>query len=334
MGARIGFALLAYNEPAQLHRLVLRLNTLYNDPPIAIHHDFGKCSIEAHTFPDNVRFVRPHISTRWSSISCFLGLREALRLLYNGPTAPDWFVFLSGSDYPTAPASQVLHQLEGEGCDAYLDHRIITWPPTPDSEATPDAPAFRGSDYVSLAHDRYRSLRFWFPAYSLRRRTPVKLHLAYLRVPSITRWFHPFSAAYPCYAGEWWFSGNASCAEALVADTPTTRKLINHLKHCFIPEECVIQTIVCNAGLKVSRRNHRFIEWQHEQIHPRNLDVDDVPRILASGAHFARKFAWPSGKPALDAIDTALDADPMCKEETEADKALNADTADRKKPSD
>ena len=307
MGAKIGFVLLTHREPAQILRLVMRLNALYSNPPIAIHHDFSKCPLEGHAFPDNVRFVRPHIKTRWSKVSLFVAMREALRLLYSGPGAPDWFVYLSGSDYPTALPSTVLAQLESEGFDAYLDHRLITWPPAPGPQTTPGGTGHRSIEYLTFAHDNYMALRFWLPGYSLRRRMMVKLHLAWVRNPSITRWFHPFSESFPCYAGECWFSGNSRCAHALLEDSQKMRKLLKHLKRRFLGDECVEQTILCNTGLKVSRRNHRYIEWQRGQSHPKALGIDDVPSILASGAHFARKFAWPASKPALDAIDETLD---------------------------
>jgi hypothetical protein len=42
--------------------------------------------------------------------------------------------------------------------------------------------------------------------------------------------------------------------------------------------------------------------------HPKTLGVEDIPRILASGAHFARKFNLENGAEVFDAIDAAVDS--------------------------
>ena len=45
---RIGFVILSHNNPQQLRRLVLCLQQAYDNPPIAIHHDFGQSSLRQH----------------------------------------------------------------------------------------------------------------------------------------------------------------------------------------------------------------------------------------------------------------------------------------------
>jgi hypothetical protein len=52
----------------------------------------------------------------------------------------------------------------------------------------------------------------------------------------------------------------------------------------------------------------RFIDWSLGGHHPKTLGMEDVPRILESGAHFARKFDMAQDPDVLDAIDAAVDA--------------------------
>ena len=93
---RIGFVILSHRDPAQLLRLVVTLNRLYDDPPIACHHDREQSPIDPGIFPGNVRFVEPSVRTGWAKWSVVRGFLAALRLLYDH-AAPDWFVLLSAT---------------------------------------------------------------------------------------------------------------------------------------------------------------------------------------------------------------------------------------------
>src|ERR1017187_4885611 len=120
MGPAIGFVLVSHDKPAQLLRLVRRLMKLYGNPPIVCHHDFTLCSLDGFAFPKEVMFVRPHIETKWGDFSFCLAFFAALRVLYQREDSPDWFVFMSGTDYPLWPAEAVLDELALGGFDASL----------------------------------------------------------------------------------------------------------------------------------------------------------------------------------------------------------------------
>jgi len=120
MSVKIGFAILSYNEPEQLLRLVKTLNAMFGDPPIVCHHDFSKCSLDETPFPSNVRFVHPHVVTERGLISVPLALLKAFRLLREHDQ-PDWYVPLSGCDYPVRPADEIIAQFSKTEFHAYCD---------------------------------------------------------------------------------------------------------------------------------------------------------------------------------------------------------------------
>ena len=78
MSVKIGFAILSYNEPEQLLRLVKTLNAMFGDPPIVCHHDFSKCSLDEALFPSNVRFVHPHMVTDTGPYQRAIGFVEGI----------------------------------------------------------------------------------------------------------------------------------------------------------------------------------------------------------------------------------------------------------------
>ena len=78
-----------------------------------------------------------------------------------------------------------------------------------------------------------------------------------------------------------------------------------HLEERWCSDETFFQTVICNLpGLRLSQGNRRYIDWSEGQAHPKMLGLADMPAIMASGAHFARKFA--PGDAALDELDRML----------------------------
>ncbi len=309
MSTTIGFVVVSHDKPAQLLRLIRRLMKLYGNPPIVCHHDFSKCSLEGFDFPKEVTFVRPHIETKWGGISVCLAFVAALHAMYQRADSPDWFVFLSGADYPVRPAQTVLDQLSLGGFDAYLDHRLVEYPWTPDPSVKYAPYAFDSAAWVPLAYDRYVALRFWLPWYSWARRKPVKIIVGNLRSQVLIRLFTPFSETLKCYGGSGWFTCNRKAAERLLAQNLENRSLLAHYSRKFAADESLSQTILCNQpDLKISKNDMRYIDGSLGGPHQKTLGMEDVPGILASGAHFARKFDLAKGAEVFDAIDAAVDA--------------------------
>jgi hypothetical protein len=121
---QIGFAILSYDQPEQLLRLVKTLNKMFDSPPIGCHHNFNQCLLDEEIFPANVDFIRPHINTRWGHISTPLAALKIFSLLAK-KYQPDWFILLSGSDYPVRKAEEIIEDLSRTDFDAFLDSRNI-----------------------------------------------------------------------------------------------------------------------------------------------------------------------------------------------------------------
>ena len=94
-----------------------------------------------------------------------------------------------------------------------------------------------------------------------------------------------------------------------MAQNAENHALFLHYSKRFIPYESFSQTILCNQpDLKISKDSLRYIDWSQGGHHPKTLGMEDIPGILASGAHFARKFDLTKGAEVFDAIDAAVDA--------------------------
>ncbi|SRR6266568_514046 len=279
--SQIGFVVITHTAPCQVVRLVQALNMLYMNPPIVLHHDFDQCPAE-FTLPSNVRVVRPHIPTRWCGYSVVRATLASLALLYANSDKPDWFAVLSGACYPTKPAVEVIRDLRQGGFDAYVDHQPID----PSALQTP------------FQRECFRRYFSWgIGPRSLSRR---------LAFPLLAAHYSPYSAHHcQCYAGSEWLTGNRKVAEYILGSQEKFSWLGKHLRNRHCPDETYFQTVLCNASqFQLSSNNFRFIDWSLEGPHPKLLELEDLPTILASPAHFARKFAPDS--PLLSRLDEHL----------------------------
>lgn len=299
----IGFVILSHANPDQVLRLIGTLNQMYHEPPIAWHHDFTQSTIDRNEVSPNVRMVTPSIQTGWGKWSVVQSFLAGLDLLYK-ESDPDWFCLLSGSDYPAARAEDVVAELQHATWDAFLDvHQL---------DKSPSAARLIGSCNPALHHleskgqydqkDRfYNKAQMWIPVV---RRHP-RLRLGKHMVPLPFRGPTPYGDDLGLFWGDHWFTARRSAAKVLLNPTEHQRKLERHLKWRAFPEETYYQSILCNTpGLTICRDNKRFAQWNGGGAHPKILTETEVPMILASGAHFARKFAPNS--PALDALDRLL----------------------------
>ena len=206
--SRIGFILLTHAKPHQTLRLARRLSSMFGDPPIVIHHDFGKCPLTEADFPANVSFVHPHLSTGWAEFSVVEATGLAMSQLYQNADAPEWCAVMSGVCYPTKPAFQILENLSAGGFDAYIQGRTVA----------ADDPETR------LGYERYRIKRYTFP--SIDKRLKPRTRTISLP-PMLGDFLLPFRPGFQCYWGSQWFTMNRQAAEYIIklSETPPNRCL-------------------------------------------------------------------------------------------------------------
>jgi hypothetical protein len=310
MTTPIGFVLLVnpFNKLEQTARLVRKLNAMFASPPIAVHHDFGKNPNFISNCPENVRLVHPHVNTKWADFSCIEAAIKALRLLYSGPNKPDWFVYLSGSDYPIKPADKILTDLQSSPFDAHIQHLPLQYNHYP-------------TWWQESAFKRSCSVRITIPW--ITRRLSLTTRNYWLYHPLFTRGRLPYSDRLKPFAGEAWFCANHRAAKAILDFYDTDRVLAEHCRQILVPEETYFHTVLANApGLKVNQNFFRYIDWSAGHGHskpmflnevpnvcassgsnPRVLTCADLPNIMNSSAHFARKFDDRVDAAILDELD-------------------------------
>jgi Core-2/I-Branching enzyme len=305
MNRYVGFVIISHSELSPLERLVGALNCTYEEPPITIHHDFSQSDIDVTRLSGNVRFVRPSLKTGWGLSSVIQATLSALRELYK-QYDPDWFTLLSASDYPIMPGRTAANELRESAFDLYMDFTPVEREPTTEAAIRRSRIGTDRAKWRRMAYDRYVAKTIRYPSLT-RDLRPVRRRFL-IRNESLLRNFIPYSAAWQCYAGDHWFTGNRKIADILLSDTLESRKTFNHLRERYHAEESYYHTVLCNrTDVEVCTDNKRYTDWLGQSdSHPRLLDINDLDAMLGSGCHFARKFSAERPSPVLDALDRVI----------------------------
>ncbi|MBD2515224.1 hypothetical protein H6G93_09420 [Nostoc sp. FACHB-973] len=291
----IGFVLLTHTKPLQIYRLINTLNRMFNYPLIVCHHDFSKCDLPVDTLPKNVLLVRPHLQTEWADFSLQEATIQALKLMYEVSDAPDWFVLLSGADYPIKTARQILEDLASSPDDAYIQYERITYE-TYKQDLKPNMLWLKNS------YQRYCTKSFAFH-YSKKYFAQLNMEIR-LEHPLLTKPFLPFSKKLACFSGSQWFCANRKAAEYIIDFHQERNAVTLHYSKIKYADEAYFQTILVNAPhLKLKNDRRRYIDWSTGGSHPKVLLMEDLPNLLASSAHFARKFDIAIDSNILDELD-------------------------------
>ena len=303
----IGFVILVnpINPLSQTERLIATLNRMFDHPLIACHHDFGQNPRFIDNLPVNVKLVQPHVATKWADFSCVEATVKALRLLYSGEDDAEWFVYLSGSDYPIKPASTILDDLKTGSFDGYIEHAVVSegdlaYPPDPSN-----LPRWHGNHWLKHCHKLYCTLRVDVP--SINRYLRFRKRTFWLEHPIFTNGRLPFTAEFKCFAGEVWFSANHRCARRILDFYDNDVDVADHYRKTLVPEESYFQTVLANApDLKLSQDYLRYVDWTGGGSNPKVLTLDDLPQLVNTGAHFARKFDDRVDVAILDELDQLI----------------------------
>ncbi|WP_138500207.1 beta-1,6-N-acetylglucosaminyltransferase [Nostoc sp. PA-18-2419] len=278
----IGFVLLTHTKPLQIYRLINTLNRMFNYPVIVCHHDFSKCDLPVNALSKNVLLVRPHVQTEWGGFTLIEATIQSLQLMYEAANAPDWFVLLSGADYPIKTARQILEDLASNPYDAYIQYEQITYE-TYKLDLKPNMLWLKNS------YQRYCTKSFSF--------NYLKKYFAQLNIeirlehPLLTKAFLPFSNKLACFSGSQWFCANRKAAEYIIDFHSQKNAVTLYYQKLKYTDESYFQTILANAPhLKLKNDRRRYIDWSTGGPHPKILLMEDLPNLVASSAHFARKF--------------------------------------------
>jgi hypothetical protein len=315
----VTYAIVAHSREQQLLRLVRVLRTESPNSSVVIHWDRESPPLDWAPFLElgNVFLVEDPVHPQWGAFEMVAAVVRSMRTAAER-TAFDWFVLLSGQDYPVAPLERIERELADSGCDAFLDAQRIA----------SGRLAFRWRRSADTRLGRRYYFAYWpLPSFGggLPWRIRGAIHraaflvdahqpfLALWPMPSGVPWRvgvrrvrTPFSPQRPCRTGSAWFNLSRRGVERVLERAGQRSPLVRHYRSTVLVDESFFHTLVCGEpDLAVKFDTCRFEVWEETEspLHPDPLTVARLDEMLGCGKHFARKFDQKIDSDVMDRID-------------------------------
>jgi hypothetical protein len=304
----------------ELMRLLRTLRRQQPQAELVVHHDPTMAPIDSHIVE---RETGAHViiaprQVKWGSFELTAAHWRMLDWAADA-TECDWFVLLSGQDYPVQPLYLLGEKLARTTANAYVD-------------AFPCAAA--GPDDRRDFYLRYCYQYFWWLDSEALRKVPTSLRPLATRLRdgmagrvsaregrlyfyymaegrgTIAGWrarHVPYSDNFPLWKGSNWITTDRQATEALKRYRADHPGYVAHCRRTLLSDESATQTVLMNdPSLKVEVELLHCIRWQPPSPHPRVLTSADYDYLVASGKPFARKFDSGVDWEILDRLDDML----------------------------
>ena len=301
---RIAYLIMAHDQPDHLHRMVKALDC--DEVGFYIHID-NKVKLSRFRpemlEKENVHFLRTRVDIQWMGFSVVEAILMLMQeALMQDASRFDYFVLLSGSDYPIKSNSLIRKFFETSNKEFILFHRLEDWP-----SWKPKIEYYYPIDLVPIfGHSKGIEKSYW-------RRLFWGRFFKY-------RWLMPkrnYMAGMIPYGGSGWWSLSWGCVAYVLRFVQENPRFVSFYRYTHSPDEMFFQSIILNSewARRVENFNAymdgnsfslRYIDWSPERETPSILDERDWHNIRKSSDLFARKFHPIRSAKLLDLIDQEL----------------------------
>jgi hypothetical protein len=275
---RIAYVISAYKLPAQLVRLVRRLDAPGVTFAVHVDRKTRRAVVDemvVGTRGADVTFLPRHVS-HWGAFGHVRTSLKGIDHLHLAGVEFDYAVLLTGQDYPLRSPETIAETLDRADGASFMNW----WP-------LPYEPWGERGGLDRFEHWHWVTYRRAHVALPLRRRLPH----GYL----------PFGGgAYWCFA--------RPLVDYVQRFVTTNPGYVRFFERVLIPDELFFQTLIMNSPLRetVVNDNLRYLDWSREPA-PAVLGVADLDRLLGSRKLFGRKFDETVDRAVLDRLDEAID---------------------------
>lgn len=268
---KICYLILAHNNLNHLNRLIDSLN----DDSCSFYIHIDKKSKQANYYNslDNVTIIREHFDINWGGFSMVEATLALLKNALLDSPKSDYYILISGVDYPIRPHKFLLEQLASG--KEFIDSAPLPFPDKPMG-------------------------RFEYYYYDVNRRKYGYFHPLILTEIALRLFKLKRKIPFPIYVGGQWFALTHQCVEYILNTIDNDERYINFFKHSLIPDEAFFQTIISNSPFaeKVIP-NLTYTDWtvknppaiigfRHIDFFKKNTRLEDEYGIRYP--YFARKF--------------------------------------------
>jgi hypothetical protein len=311
---RVCYHLQTHTRPAQVARLVELIKEGSPGSVVLISHDASRPPLD---IPRLETMPGVHVLTEPGGYGDFSHLDRyfaAVDWLDAHEVEYDWLENMSGQDYPLRPIAEIEQALAATSADGYLMYAPV-FPEHVPSGADPGngRPLCASAD----AALRYQYRHWWLgrpttarqrwlrPLMALNLVQPwMRLSLAFSTI-GVRRGRTIFSDDFVCYGGWFFCTLSAACARFVRDFARDDPDVVAWFRTVLAPEEVFLQTVLVNSGkFRFEPDSKRYMDMSGSRNnHSKTLGVADLDAMLASDAHWARKFDAERDAAVLERLD-------------------------------
>jgi len=212
---------------------------------------------------ENIYFIKDRVKVYHSS---FFEVEATIRLMEFAAADPcnEYFVLLSGADYPVRSNTEINEKLRSGG--EFV--QVLAWP----NEYHP-------SSYFKYYYFNRVNRR----SYDLKKKIFVSIErlLRKLRIKK--------KIPFQIYTGSQWFALSVECAKHILSAVKCRKEYGNFFRSCRFPCESFFQTIIGNSRFKEKIRNKlTYVDFTKKGV--AEISIDHIQEIEKGDYLFARKF--------------------------------------------
>jgi hypothetical protein len=275
---KIAHLILAHNQPAQLQRLIKRLE--HPDADVYIHLDLKTPAEDYNHLKQlpNVFFVTNRVKVYWGSYNIVKATLNGFKEIIDSGNAYDFINLLSGQDYPLTSAGNIHDFLAANQGVVFMNYKAF------DPDWTEALPRIQEYHFNNLQIKGRYMLQKAVNTLLPKRKLPDNL------VP---------------VGRSQWFTIPAECVSYILDYWESKPSLRSFIKLTWAPDEFIFQTILYNSRYKNKMLNDdlRYIDWSAGGVSPKLITIIDASALMASGKLFARKFDQNKDSAILDLLD-------------------------------
>jgi hypothetical protein len=317
--ANVAYFLQTHTRPVQIARLVRAITEGNRDAVVIISHD---ATGPALNVPALQALGNVHVLLHRGGYGDFSHLDRyfaAVDWLEANGIDYDWLENLSGQDYPLRPIAEIEDSLNATSFDGFLLYSPVfpeRVPPDADQGAaswfrvTPPFDALMRYDYRHWRVGKANEImyRLMYPLMALNLVQPwIRVSNSYATV-AVRRRRTIFGPDFHCYGGSFFCTLRAECVRYVRDYARSNPETVAFFRAALAPEEAFLHSVLVNSGrFSLSLDYKRYIDWTGcTHTHPRTLGTEDVPALLASDAHWARKLDLNKDPKLFDILDQRI----------------------------
>lgn len=318
------YFLQTHHKPAQVERLVRIITEGSRDAIVLISHDVAGAALDVAELESlgnvHVLFHRGGYGD-FTHIDRYLAAVDWLDA--NGVDYC-WLENLTGQDYPLRPIAEIENALTATDYDGFLLYSPV-FPEHVPADADQGAVAWytpvRAFD-ATMRYD-YRQWRLGKPSPAkqqlMRPLMALNFMQPWIRVSNsyasvgVRRRNTVFGPGFYCYGGSFFCTLRAECARYLRDYARANPDAVAFFRTALAPEEAFLHSVLVNSGkFNLTTDYKRYIDWTGcTHTHPRTLGIEDLGKLLASDAHWARKLDLNGGTRLFDILDQRIRQPPQ-----------------------